>query len=56
MKARIIVTGLIGQHPLGGVTWDYVQYDGSGTARLRCLLHRGLGRLALRFGRRPIGR
>lgn len=23
---RIIVTGLIGQHPLGGVTWDYVQY------------------------------
>ena len=23
---RIIVTGLIAQHPLGGVTWDYVQY------------------------------
>lgn len=26
MKARIIVTGLIAQHPLGGVTWDYIQY------------------------------
>ncbi|MHC4083266.1 MAG: glycosyltransferase [Planctomycetota bacterium] len=23
---RIIVTGLIGQYPLGGVTWDYLQY------------------------------
>ncbi len=23
---RIIVTGLIGQYPLGGVTWDYFQY------------------------------
>lgn len=23
---RIIVTGLIGQYPLGGVTWDYIQY------------------------------
>jgi hypothetical protein len=23
---RIIVTGLIAQYPLGGVTWDYVQY------------------------------
>jgi hypothetical protein len=23
---RIVVTGLIGQHPLGGVTWDYLQY------------------------------
>jgi hypothetical protein len=23
---RIIVTGLIGQYPLGGVAWDYVQY------------------------------
>ena len=23
---RIIVTGLIAQHPLGGVTWDYIQY------------------------------
>ena len=23
---RIIVTGLIAQHPLGGVTWDYLQY------------------------------
>lgn len=25
-RLRIIVTGLIGQYPLGGVTWDYVQY------------------------------
>jgi hypothetical protein len=23
---RIVVTGLIGQYPLGGVAWDYVQY------------------------------
>ena len=23
---RIIVTGLIGQYPLGGVSWDYLQY------------------------------
>ena len=23
---RIVVTGLIGQYPLGGVTWDYLQY------------------------------
>ncbi len=23
---RVIVTGLIGQYPLGGVTWDYLQY------------------------------
>jgi hypothetical protein len=23
---RVIVTGLIAQHPLGGVTWDYLQY------------------------------
>lgn len=23
---RIVVTGLIAQYPLGGVTWDYVQY------------------------------
>ncbi|MAE77110.1 MAG: hypothetical protein CMJ85_09600 [Planctomycetes bacterium] len=30
---RIIVTGLIGQYPLGGVTWDYVQYV-IGLARL----------------------
>jgi hypothetical protein len=31
---RIIVTGLIGQHPsLGGVTWDYLQYA-LGLARL----------------------
>ena len=30
---RIIVTGLIAQHPLGGVTWDYVQYA-VGLARL----------------------
>ena len=26
MSLRIIVTGLIGQYPLGGVTWDYFQY------------------------------
>jgi hypothetical protein len=32
-KLRILVTGLIGQHPLGGVTWDYVQYP-LGLARL----------------------
>jgi hypothetical protein len=25
-RLRIIVTGLIGQYPLGGVTWDYIQY------------------------------
>ncbi len=25
-KLRIIVTGLIAQYPLGGVTWDYLQY------------------------------
>lgn len=25
-KLRIIVTGLISQYPLGGVTWDYLQY------------------------------
>src|SRR6478736_8399219 len=31
---RIIVTGLIAQHPwLGGVAWDYVQYP-AGLARL----------------------
>lgn len=23
---RIIVTGLIGQYPFGGVAWDYIQY------------------------------
>jgi hypothetical protein len=23
---RIVVTGLIGQHPMGGVAWDYVQF------------------------------
>jgi len=33
MSARVIVTGFIGQHPLGGVTWDYVQYV-TGLARL----------------------
>ena len=33
-KLRIIVTGLIAQHPsLGGVTWDYLQYA-VGLARL----------------------
>jgi hypothetical protein len=26
VSLRIIVTGLIGQYPLGGVTWDYFQY------------------------------
>lgn len=25
-KLRIIVSGLIGQYPLGGVSWDYIQY------------------------------
>jgi len=25
-RLRIIVTGLVGQFPLGGVTWDYLQY------------------------------
>jgi len=30
---RIVVTGLIAQYPLGGVTWDYVQYV-AGLARL----------------------
>jgi len=25
-RLRIVVTGLIAQHPLGGVTWDYLQY------------------------------
>lgn len=33
MSARVIVTGLIGQHPLGGVTWDYLQFV-TGLARL----------------------
>jgi hypothetical protein len=32
-RLRIIVTGLIAQYPLGGVTWDYVQYA-AGLARL----------------------
>src|SRR6266540_4418532 len=33
-RLRIIVTGLIAQHPLlGGVTWDYLQYV-LGLARL----------------------
>src|SRR5215470_5350520 len=33
-KLRIVVTGLIAQHPrLGGVTWDYLQYP-VGLARL----------------------
>jgi hypothetical protein len=30
---RIVVTGLLAQHPLGGVTWDYLQYP-LGLARL----------------------
>jgi hypothetical protein len=25
-KLRIVVSGMIGQYPLGGVTWDYLQY------------------------------
>ena len=25
-KLKIIVTGMIGQYPLGGVSWDYIQY------------------------------
>jgi hypothetical protein len=25
-RARILVAGLIGQYPIGGVTWDYLQY------------------------------
>jgi hypothetical protein len=25
-RARIVVTGLLAQYPLGGVTWDYIQY------------------------------
>ncbi len=32
-KLRIIVSGLIAQYPLGGVTWDYLQYV-LGLARL----------------------
>ena len=32
-KLRIVVSGLIGQYPLGGVTWDYLQYV-VGLARL----------------------
>src|SRR5687767_931148 len=25
-RLRIAVTGLVGQYPLGGVAWDYLQY------------------------------
>ena len=32
-RLRIVVSGLIGQYPLGGVTWDYLQYA-LGFARL----------------------
>ena len=32
-RLRIVVTGLIAQYPLGGVTWDYFQYV-LGLARL----------------------
>ena len=33
-RLRVVVTGLIAQHPrLGGVAWDYVQYP-AGLARL----------------------
>lgn len=32
-QLRIVVSGLIGQYPLGGVTWDYLQYI-VGLARL----------------------
>ena len=30
---RVIVTGLMAQHPLGGLTWHYAQYV-AGLARL----------------------
>jgi len=33
LSLRVIVTGLISQYPLGGVTWDYIQYV-LGLARL----------------------
>ncbi len=26
MRLRVVVTGLIAQYPMGGVTWDYLQY------------------------------
>ncbi len=32
-RLRIVVTGLIAQHPLGGVAWDYLQYP-LGLARM----------------------
>jgi hypothetical protein len=32
-RLRVVVTGLIAQYPLGGVTWDYLQYP-LGLARL----------------------
>ena len=32
-RLRIIVTGLVAQYPLGGVTWDYLQYP-LGLARM----------------------
>jgi hypothetical protein len=25
-RLRVVVSGLIGQYPMGGVTWDYIQY------------------------------
>ena len=53
---RIIVTGLIAQHPLGGVTWHYAQYvAGSGAPRTRRLLRRRHGDVALRARRRIDG-
>ena len=32
-RLRIVVTGLVAQYPLGGVTWDYIQYP-VGLARM----------------------
>lgn len=32
-RLRIVVTGMMAQYPLGGITWDYVQYV-AGLARL----------------------
>ena len=55
---RIVVTGLIAQHPrLGGVTWDYLQYAARAQpARPRRLLPRGLGRVAVPRRRGRAGR
>jgi hypothetical protein len=32
-RLRIVVIGLVAQYPLGGVTWDYLQYP-LGLARM----------------------